>query len=133
MFYYITTAVNVVALYLPGIIMAAFFPDKIQTRTVRCPSSSASGCIWWSFPGLQESLAVWYCAYKWPTATPISSRSGTNCGPLSRNRFPARWVGANPLARTISRIAPAAIMLSLLPFWGVVVYDIHAYGVRQSG
>jgi cellulose synthase (UDP-forming) len=38
---------------------------------------------------------------------------------------------ANPLARTISRVGAAAIVLSLLPFWGVVIYDIHAYGVRQ--
>jgi cellulose synthase (UDP-forming) len=37
----------------------------------------------------------------------------------------------NPLARSISRVGTAAIMLSLLPFWGVVIYDIHAYGVRR--
>ena len=30
LFYYITTAVNVLALYLPGMIMAAFFPTQVQ-------------------------------------------------------------------------------------------------------
>jgi cellulose synthase (UDP-forming) len=132
LFYYITTAVNVVALYLPGLIMAAFFPDQVQPAQfvpflvglwvylVVIPVVSKSR---WRFEVLRLQMAYSY-AHLVAIVHKLRGRS-------------AGWVptGAvnrpNPLARSISRLGATAIVLSLLPFWGVVVYDIHAYGVRQ--
>ena len=132
MFYYITTAVNVVALYLPGIIMAAFFPDQVQPAQfvpflvglwvylVVIPLVSKSR---WRFEVLRLQMAYSY-AHIVAIWHKLRGRSA--------GWVPTGAVGrANPLARTISRVGVAAIMLSLLPFWGVVIYDIHAYGVRQ--
>jgi cellulose synthase (UDP-forming) len=132
LFYYITTAVNVVALYLPGLIMAAFFPDQVQPAQfvpflvglwvylVVIPVVSKSR---WRFEVVRLQMAYSY-AHLVAIVHKLQGRS-------------AGWVptGAvnrpNPLARSISRVGTAAIMLSLLPFWGVVIYDIHAYGVRR--
>jgi cellulose synthase (UDP-forming) len=132
LFYYITTAVNVVALYLPGLIMATFFPNQVQPAQfvpflvglwvylVVIPLVSKSR---WRFEVLRLQMAYSY-AHLVAIVHKLRGRS-------------AGWVptGAvnrpNPLARSISRVGAAAIVLSLLPFWGVVVYDIHAYGVRR--
>jgi cellulose synthase (UDP-forming) len=132
LFYYITTAVNVVALYLPGLIMAAFFPNQVQPAQfvpflvglwvylVVIPLVSKSR---WRFEVLRLQMAYSY-AHLVAIVHKLRGRS-------------AGWVptGAvnrpNPLARSISRVGAAAIVLSLLPFWGVVVYDVHAYGVRR--
>ncbi len=132
MFYYVTTAVNVVALYLPGLIMAAFFPDQVQPAQfvpflvglwvylVVIPLVSKSR---WRFEVLRLQMAYSY-AHVVAIWHKLRGRSA--------GWVPTGAVGrANPLARTISRVGAAAIVLSLLPFWGVVVYDIHAYGVRQ--
>jgi cellulose synthase (UDP-forming) len=132
LFYYITTAVNVIALYLPGMIMAAFFPKQVQPAQfvpflvglwvylVVIPLVSKSR---WRFEVLRLQMAYSY-AHLIAIVHKLRGRS-------------AGWVptGAvnrpNPLARSISRVGAAAILLSLLPFWGVVIYDIHAYGVRR--
>jgi cellulose synthase/poly-beta-1,6-N-acetylglucosamine synthase-like glycosyltransferase len=132
LFYYITTAVNVLALYLPGMIMAAFFPSQVQPAQfvpflvglwvylVVIPVVSKSR---WRFEVLRLQMAYSY-AHLIAIAHKLRGRS-------------AGWVptGAmdrpNPLARSISRLGAVAITASLVPFWGVVVYDIHAYGVRQ--
>jgi cellulose synthase (UDP-forming) len=132
LFYYITTAVNVVALYLPGLIMATFFPNQVQPAQfvpflvglwvylVVIPLVSKTR---WRFEVLRLQMAYSY-AHLVAIVHKLRGRS-------------AGWVptGAvnrpNPLARSISRVGAAAIVLSLLPFWGVVVYDIHAYGVRR--
>ena len=132
MFYYITTAVNVVALYLPGLIMAAFFPDQVQPAQfvpflvglwvylVVIPLVSKSR---WRFEVLRLQMAYSY-AHVVAIWHKLRGRSA--------GWVPTGAVGrANPLARTISRVGAAAIVLSILPFWGVVIYDIHAYGVRQ--
>ena len=130
--YYITTAVNVVALYLPGLIMAAFFPDQVQPSQfvpflvglwvylVVVPLVSKSR---WRFEVLRLQMAYSY-AHVVAIAHKLRGRS-------------AGWVptGAvnkpNPLARTISRVGAIAIVFSLVPFWGVVLYDMHAYGLRR--
>jgi cellulose synthase (UDP-forming) len=132
LFYYITTAVNVLALYLPGMIMAAFFPTQVQPAQfvpflvglwvylVVIPVVSKSR---WRFEVLRLQMAYSY-AHLIAIAHKLRGRS-------------AGWVptGAmdrpNPLARSISRLGAVAIMASLVPFWAVVIYDIHAYGVRQ--
>jgi cellulose synthase (UDP-forming) len=132
LFYYITTAVNVLALYLPGMIMAAFFPSQVQPAQfvpflaglwvylVVIPVVSKSR---WRFEVLRLQMAYSY-AHLIAIVHKLRGRS-------------AGWVptGAmdrpNPLARSISRLGAVAIMLSLVPFWGVVIYDIHAYGVRK--
>ena len=132
MFYYITTAVNVVALYLPGMIMAAFFPDQVQPAQfvpflaglwvylVVIPLVSKSR---WRMEVLRLQMAYSY-AHVVAIWHKLRGRSA--------GWVPTGAVGrANPLARTISRVGAIAIVLSLLPFWGVVIYDMHAYGVRK--
>jgi cellulose synthase (UDP-forming) len=45
---------------------------------------------------------------------------------------PTGAVGStNSLARTISRVGAAAIVLSLAPFWVMVIYDLQSYGIRR--
>jgi len=113
-------------------IMAAFFPSQVQpgqfvpflvglwVYLVVIPVVSKSR---WRFEVLRLQMAYSY-AHLIAIVHKLRGRS-------------AGWVptGAmdrpNPLARSISRLGAVAIMLSLVPFWGVVIYDIHAYGVRQ--
>ncbi len=132
LFYYITTAVNVVALYLPGLIMAAFFPDQVQPAQfvpflvglwvylVVIPVVSKSR---WRFEVLRLQMAYSYAHL----VAIVHKLRGRSAGWV-----PTGAVGrSNPLARSIARVGATAIVLSLVPFWGVVLYDIHAYGVRQ--
>lgn len=132
LFYYITTAVNVIALYLPGMIMAAFFPDQVQPAQfvpflvglwvylVVIPLVSTSR---WRFEVLRLQMAYSY-AHLVAIVHKLRGRSAGWVPTGAMNR-------PNPLARSISRVGVAAIVLSIVPFWGVVIYDIHAYGVRR--
>ncbi|OBK73706.1 glycosyl transferase [Mycobacterium sp. 1164985.4] len=132
LFYYITTAVNVIALYLPGMIMAAFFPDQVQPAQfvpflvglwvylVVIPLVSKSR---WRFEVLRLQMAYSY-AHLIAIMHKLRGRSAGWVPTGAMNR-------PNPLARSISRVGAVAIVLSLVPFWGVVIYDIHTYGVRR--
>ena len=132
LFYYITTAVNVIALYLPGMVMAAFFPDQVQPAQfvpflvglwvylVVIPLISKSR---WRFEVLRLQMAYSY-AHLIAIVHKLRGRSAGWVPTGAMNR-------PNPLARSISRLGVAAILLSLVPFWAVVIYDIHAYGVRR--
>lgn len=130
--YYITTAVNVVALFIPGLIMAAFFPDQVQpvqfvpflvglwVYLVVLPFVSKGR---WRFEVLRIQMAYSY-AHIVAIVHKIRGRSA--------GWVPTGAVGAtNTLARSIARVGAVAIILSLVPFWGVVIYDIHAYGLRR--
>lgn len=132
LFYYITTAINVVALYIPGLVMAAFFPDQVQPAQfvpflaglwvylVAIPMVSKTR---WRFEVLRLQMAYSY-AHLVAIVHKLRGRSAgwVPTGAVSR---------PNPLARSIARVGAVAILLSLVPFWGVVLYDIHAYGVRR--
>jgi cellulose synthase (UDP-forming) len=130
--YYITTAINVVALYIPGLVMAAFFPQQVQpiqfvpflfglwVYLVVLPFVSQSR---WRFEVLRIQMAYSY-AHIVAIAHKLRGRSA--------GWVPTGAVGStNSLARTISRVGAAAIVLSLAPFWVMVIYDLHAYGIRR--
>ena len=130
--YYITTAVNVVALFIPGLIMAAFFPSQVQPiqfvpfllglwmYLVVLPFVSKGR---WRFEVLRIQMA-----YSYAHIVAIAHRlRGKSAGWV-----PTGAVGAtNTLARSIARVGAVAIVVLLLPFWSVVLYDIHAYGLRR--
>jgi cellulose synthase (UDP-forming) len=130
--YYITTAINVVALYIPGLVMAAFFPEQVQpiqfvpflvglwVYLVVLPFVSQSR---WRFEVLRIQMAYSY-AHIVAIAHKLRGRSA--------GWVPTGAVGStNSLARTISRVGAAAIVLSLAPFWVMVIYDLQAYGIRR--
>nr|WP_313777195.1 cellulose synthase catalytic subunit [Mycobacterium sp.] len=129
--YYITTAINVVALYIPGLVMAAFFPSHVQpvqfvpfmfglwVYLVVLPFVSQGR---WRFEVLRLQMA-----YSFAHIVAIYHKlRGRSAGWV-----PTGAVGAtNSLARSISRVGAAAIVLLLLPFWVVVVHNIQVYGLR---
>jgi cellulose synthase (UDP-forming) len=130
--YYITTAINVVALYIPGLVMAAFFPEQVQpiqfvpflfglwVYLVMLPFVSKSR---WRFEVLRIQMAYSY-AHIVAIAHKLRGRSA--------GWVPTGAVGStNSLARTISRVGAAGIVLALAPFWVIVVYDLQAYGIRR--
>jgi cellulose synthase (UDP-forming) len=130
--YYITTALNVLAMYIPGLIMATFFPDQVQpiqfvpflvglwVYLVALPLVSRGR---WRFEVLRIQMAYGY-AHIVAISDKLRGRSA--------GWVPTGAVGAtNSLARSISRVGATSIMLSLVPFWAVVIYDIDRYGVRR--
>lgn len=131
-FYYITTALNVLAIYIPGLIMASFFPDQVQpiqfvpfllglwVYLVILPLVSRGR---WRFEVLRIQMAYGYAHI----VAIVDKLRGRSAGWI-----PTGAVGAtNSLARTISRVGAASILLSLVPFWAVVIYDVDHYGVRR--
>jgi cellulose synthase (UDP-forming) len=130
--YYITTAVNVVALYLPGLIMATFFPGQVQPThfvpfllglwvyLVLLPWVSRGH---WRFEVLRLQMAY---SFAHLVAIVHKLRGHT-----------AGWTptgavhGANALARKISAVGAVTIALMLPPFWAAVIYDIDRYGPRR--
>jgi len=130
--YYITTAINVVALYIPGLVMAAFFPEQVQpiqfvpflvglwVYLVVLPFVSQSR---WRFEVLRVQMAYSF-AHIVAIVHKVRGRSA--------GWVPTGAVGStNSLARTISRVGAAAIVLSFLPFWAMVIYDLETYGLRR--
>jgi cellulose synthase (UDP-forming) len=130
--YYITTAINVVALYIPGLVMAAFFPEQVQpiqfvpflvglwVYLVVLPFVSQSR---WRFEVLRIQMAYSFAHI----VAIVHKLRGRSAGWV-----PTGAVGStNSLARTISRVGAAAIVLSFLPFWVMVIYDLETYGLRR--
>jgi cellulose synthase/poly-beta-1,6-N-acetylglucosamine synthase-like glycosyltransferase len=130
--YYITTALNVIALYIPGLIMASFFPDEVQpiqfvpflvglwVYLVVLPFVSKGR---WRFEVLRIQMAYSYAH----VVAIFHKLRGYSAGWV-----PTGAVGTtNSLARSISRVGATAIVMSLVPFWAMVVYDIADYGPRR--
>jgi cellulose synthase (UDP-forming) len=130
--YYITTAINVVALYIPGLVMAAFFPEQVQpiqfvpflvglwVYLVVLPFVSQSR---WRFEVLRIQMAYSFAHI----VAIVHKLRGRSAGWV-----PTGAVGStNSLARTISRVGAVAIVLSFLPFWVMVIYDLETYGLRR--
>lgn len=130
--YYVTTAVNVFTLYIPGFVMAAFFPSQVQPQQfvpfllglwvylVVLPFVSKGR---WRFEVLRIQMA-----YSFAHAVAIVHKlRGRSAGWI-----PTGAVGAtSSLARTISRVGAVTIVVCLVPFWAVVVFDVYTYGIRQ--
>jgi cellulose synthase (UDP-forming) len=130
--YYITTAINVVALYVPGLIMATFFPDQVQPTQfvpfllglwvylVLLPWVSRGR---WRFEVLRLQMAYSFAHVVAIVHTLRGHTAGwTPTGAVH---------GANALARKISAVGAVAIALMLTPFWAAVIYDIDRFGPRR--
>ena len=130
--YYITTAVNVVVLYVPGLIMATVFPDQVQPTQfvpfllglwvylVLLPWVSKGR---WRFEVLRLQMAYSF-AHLLAVVHKLRGRTAgwTPTGAVH---------GANALARKISAVGAVAIALMLPPFWAAVIWDIDRFGPRR--
>jgi cellulose synthase (UDP-forming) len=130
--YYITTAVNVVVLYLPGLIMAMFFPGQVQPTQfvpfllglwvylVLLPWVSRGR---WRFEVLRLQMAYSFAHL----VAIVHKLRGRTVGWTPTGAVH----GANALARKISAVGAVTIALMLPPFWAAVIYDIDRFGPRR--
>ncbi|MDY6809883.1 MAG: cellulose synthase catalytic subunit [Actinomycetota bacterium] len=131
-FYYLTTAMNVFLLFLPGIIMAAVYPDDVQPRqlvpfllglwvyVVLFPLVSRSR---WRLEVLRVQIA-----YSFAHTIAIWHKV------IGReiDWVPTGAIGkSNALARSISWLGSIALGGSLLAFWGFIIRDVVVYGLAD--
>lgn len=130
--YYVTTALNVFVLFVPGIIMAAFFPHDVEPRQfvpflvglwvymVLLPLVSRSR---WRFEVLRIQMA-----YSYAHAMAIWHKMvGREAGWVATGAVGS----SNSLAKSISRLGVVALGGSLALFWALTIYDIHKFGFHQ--
>ncbi len=129
-FYYLTTAMNVFLLFLPGVIMAAFYPEDVRpvqlvpfllglwVYVVLFPLVSRTR---WRFEVLRIQMA-----YSYAHAVAIWHKIiGREIGWV-----PTGAIGAsNSLARSISALGAIVLGASLLAFWVFIVRDVMEYGL----
>ncbi|MDH3017398.1 cellulose synthase catalytic subunit [Gordonia alkanivorans] len=130
--YYITTALNVFLLFLPGVIMAAFYPEDVRPAqlvpfllglwvyVVLFPLVSRTR---WRFEVLRIQMA-----YSYAHAVAIWHKIiGREIGWV-----PTGVIGqSNSLARSISWLGATVLGASLLAFWVFIVRDVMVYGLAQ--
>ena len=129
-FYYLTTAMNVFMLFIPGIVMAAFYPEDVHPRqlvpfllglwvyVVLFPLVSRSR---WRFEVLRIQIAYSFAH----TVAIWHKLTGREKGWV-----PTSVVGkSNSLARSISLLGVVALGGSLALFWVLIVYDVLEYGL----
>ncbi|MGV9713233.1 glycosyltransferase family 2 protein [Gordonia sp. NPDC003424] len=128
--YYLTTALNVFLLFLPGIIMAAFFPDDVQPRqlvpfllglwvyVVLFPMVSQTR---WRFEVLRIQLA-----YSFAHVVAIWHKIlGREIGWV-----PTGAIGkSNRLARSIAVLGVVSLGGSLAAFWVFIIRDVRQVGL----
>lgn len=131
-FYYLTTAVNVFMVFLPGIIMVALFPEDIRpwqlvpflfglwVYVVVFPLVSRTR---WRFEVLRIQMA-----YSLAHAVAIWHKLiGREIGWV-----PTGAVGrSNSLARSISAVGVFALGVSLVAFWALLLRDIGGHGLAS--
>ncbi|MDH3052450.1 cellulose synthase catalytic subunit [Gordonia alkanivorans] len=131
-FYYITTAMNVFLLFLPGVIMAAFYPEDVRPAqlvpfllglwvyVVLFPLVSRTR---WRFEVLRIQMA-----YSYAHAVAIWHKIiGREIGWV-----PTGVIGqSNSLARSIAWLGATVLGASLLAFWVFIVWDVMQYGLAQ--
>lgn len=131
-FHYLTTAVNVFMVFLPGIIMVAFFPEDIRpwqlvpflfglwVYVVVFPLVSRTR---WRFEVLRIQMA-----YSFAHAVAIWHKLiGREIGWV-----PTGAVGrSNSLARSISALGVFSLGVSLVVFWVLLVRDVGDYGLAS--
>ena len=131
-FYYITTALNVFLLFLPGVIMAAFYPEDVRPAqlvpfllglwvyVVLFPLVSRTR---WRFEVLRIQMA-----YSYAHAVAIWHKIiGREIGWV-----PTGVIGkSNSLARSIAWLGATVLGASLLAFWVFIVRDVMVYGLAQ--
>ncbi|ETA04727.1 glycosyl transferase [Gordonia alkanivorans CGMCC 6845] len=130
--YYITTALNVFLLFLPGVIMAAFYPEDVRPAqlvpfllglwvyVVLFPLVSRTR---WRFEVLRIQMA-----YSYAHAVAIWHKIiGREIGWV-----PTGVIGqSNSLARSIAWLGATVLAASLLAFWVFIVRDVMVYGLAQ--
>ena len=129
-FYYLTTAINVFLLFLPGVIMAAFYPEDVRPAqlvpfllglwvyVVLFPLVSRTR---WRFEVLRIQMA-----YSYAHAVAIWHKLiGREIGWV-----PTGAIGrSNSLARSISTLGTFVLGGSLLAFWVFIARDVMSYGM----
>ncbi|GAB98874.1 putative glycosyltransferase [Gordonia namibiensis NBRC 108229] len=130
--YYVTTALNVFLLFLPGVIMAAFYPEDVRpvqlvpfllglwVYVVLFPLVSRTR---WRFEVLRIQMA-----YSYAHAVAIWHKIiGREIGWV-----PTGAIGkSNSLARSIAWLGATVLGASLLAFWVFIVRDVMVYGLAQ--
>ncbi|ASR01945.1 Cellulose synthase catalytic subunit [UDP-forming] [Gordonia rubripertincta] len=130
--YYVTTALNVFLLFLPGVIMAAFYPEDVRpvqlvpfllglwVYVVLFPLVSRTR---WRFEVLRIQMA-----YSYAHAVAIWHKViGREIGWV-----PTGVIGrSNSLARSIAWLGATVLGASLLAFWVFIVRDVTVYGLAQ--
>ncbi|QGP87123.1 glycosyltransferase [Gordonia sp. 135] len=130
--YYVTTALNVFLLFLPGVIMAAFYPEDVRpvqlvpfllglwVYVVLFPLVSRTR---WRFEVLRIQMA-----YSYAHAVAIWHKIiGREIGWV-----PTGVIGrSNSLARSIAWLGATVLGASLLAFWVFIVRDVMVYGLAQ--
>lgn len=130
--YYVTTAVNVFAIHIPGVLMAVFFPEDVRAihfvpfmvgmwvYFVLLPRVSVTR---WRFEVLRVQTAYSFCH-----ALAITHKI------FGRTRG---WVAtgavgkSSVLSRTIAKIGLVTLTLSVSIPWVALVNDIRIYGFRE--
>lgn len=131
-FYYLTTAMNVFLLFLPGVIMAAFYPEDVRPEqlvpfllglwvyVVLFPLVSRTQ---WRFEVLRIQMA-----YSFAHVVAIWHKMiGREIGWV-----PTGAIGkSNSLARSISALGAITLGTSLPVFWVFIIRDVMEYGLGQ--
>lgn len=130
--YYISTAVNVFTIHLPGIIMAVFFADEVRAYQfvpfmagawvyfVLLPRVSTTR---WRFEVMRTQMAYSFCH----ALAIVHKLTGRTKGWVATGAVKK----SSSLARTISVIGAVTISFNLLIAWGAWGYDVHIYGLRH--
>jgi cellulose synthase (UDP-forming) len=130
--YYITTAVNVFAIHLPGIIMAIWYADEVRAYQfvpfmagawvyfVLMPRVSTTR---WRFEVMRTQMAYSFCH----ALAIVHKLTGRTKGWVATGAVKK----SSSLARTISTIGAVTITVNLVIAWGAWGYDVHVYGLRH--
>ncbi|MGW4477852.1 glycosyltransferase family 2 protein [Rhodococcus triatomae] len=130
--YYISTAVNVFAIHVPGVIMAVFFPLEVRAAHfvpflagawvyfVLLPRVSNSR---WRFEVMRVQMAYSFCH-----ALAITHKlTGRTKGWVATGAVGKK----SSLARTVSILGSVTIVVGLVASWGAWGYDVVHYGIAE--
>ncbi|MBI9114871.1 glycosyltransferase family 2 protein [Sanguibacter suaedae] len=127
--YYISTAINVFVLHVPGMLMAVFFADQVRADHyipflagvwvyfVLLPAVMRSH---WRFEVLRVQMA-----YSFAHALAITHKlTGRTAGWVATGAVGKK----SNLASTIATVGIVTISLTLAISWAALVYDVHVFG-----
>ena len=130
--YYITTAVNVFTIHVPGIVMAIWYSSEVRASHfvpfmagawvyfVLLPYTSKSK---WRFEVMRTQMAYSFCH----ALAIVHKLTGRTKGWVATGA-----VGkSSSLARSISIIGSVTIVANLVVCWGAWFYDVHRYGFHN--
>jgi cellulose synthase (UDP-forming) len=130
--YYISTALNVFAIHLPGVIMAIFFATDVRAANylpflagmwmffVAMPKVSKGK---WRFEVMRVQMA-----YSFAHAVAIAHKlTGRSAGWVATGAVGKK----NGLARTISKVGSGYLTVVLIVSWGALLRDVGIYGWKE--